>query len=77
MRKLKYLLLGVLALVLSSCTYTMQEGGPVPKGCCNHGDQLNVVLNESTLIAAADRCNDMGGKILIYGPYFVCMDVDF
>jgi hypothetical protein len=57
-------------------TYFMNEGGPVPAGCCKPGDQLNVFMYGPTAI---DRCFARGGFVrFMFGRESVtCYAVDF
>jgi hypothetical protein len=42
-------------------TYWMNEGGPVPLGCCPPGDQLNIIMRGYP--GNVDRCFARGGVV--------------
>jgi hypothetical protein len=60
------LLIGV---IMSGNVFAMCDGGPVPEGCCDPGDRLDVIVGENN----ERRCADMGGVM----SGVVCVDVDF
>lgn len=62
----------IAAVVMSGSTFTMCAGGPVPVGCCEPGDRLDVIHT------TYGDCDDMGG-IMVGDPANggVCTDVDF
>jgi hypothetical protein len=65
---------------LSGTVFTMCDGGPVPPGCCESGDQLNVVYHPGEpTVQDVDRCDHWGGE-LIFDPVAntsTCEHVDF
>lgn len=67
--------LALLAASLTGGTFTACEGGPVPAGCCEPGDQLDVLLEE--VGDPLQRCLDMGGRLSDPEPPHICEDVDF
>jgi len=79
--KKKALVALLVALSASGCTYRMTQGGPVPAGCCRHGDRLDVVMkpmSDPTKNDWRERCDRMGGKLVVEGDdVFVCRGVDF
>jgi hypothetical protein len=54
----------------------MCQGAPVPAGCCDGNDQLNVVMVHSHDDNLAD-CNHWGGELIWYpSGVEVCENVD-
>jgi hypothetical protein len=53
----------------------MCMNGPVPEGCCEPGDQLNIVVGDAVHegMTPQERCDWMGGRL----NGLVCEDVDF
>lgn len=56
-------------LITSGSSFAMCDGGPVPVGCCEPGDRLDVVVG----VDGQTRCDDMGGTL----DGVVCIGVDF
>jgi hypothetical protein len=59
----------IVGVIMSGNIFAMCDGGPVPDGCCDPGDRLDVVLPSPN----EQRCADMGGTL----DGVVCVDVDF
>lgn len=57
----------IISLIAAGSSFTMCDGGPVPEGCCEPGDVLNVVVDSQ------ERCDHIGGRL----NGIVCEDVDF
>ena len=61
--------------------FSMCQGGPVPKGCCSHGDRLDVVMTDiDTQLDWLGECQDWGGRPVVHDGIItvdVCEDVDF
>jgi hypothetical protein len=61
--------------------FSMCQGGPVPKGCCEHGDRLDVLMTpakDPTQNNWQERCDQMGGRLEVRGDdEFWCVGVDF
>jgi hypothetical protein len=54
--------------------FMMRENGPVPPGCCDRGDQLDVLMKpDATWV---QRCLDMGGRPIARGRQKTCQSVD-
>jgi len=65
-----------LLAALMSAVFTMCSGGPVPAGCCERGDRLDVVMMPTP--GWIDRCEDMGGEpVQLVNGSTVCEDVDY
>ena len=65
-------------LLISGTVFTMCNGGPVPEGCCERGDQLNVVLHEGSPTSFdTDLCVDWGSVLVFVNNTTTCEGVDF
>jgi hypothetical protein len=66
---------GLATLLIGGTSFTMCMNGPVPEGCCEPGDQLNIVVGDAVHegMTPQERCDWMGGRL----NGLVCEDVDF
>jgi hypothetical protein len=66
----------LLLTALSGIVFTMCAGGPVPEGCCEPGDRLDVVMQPAP--GWISTCEDWGGEpVLLTNGLYVCEGVDF
>lgn len=70
----------LIKVAVSGAVFTMCNGGPAPAGCCDRGDQLNVVMHPGVPnISDIIECESWSGE-LIYDPrtnISTCEEVDF
>jgi hypothetical protein len=64
----------IMSILPSGTLFTMCQNGPVPPGCCEPGDQMNVIMTSPTPVK---DCEDYGGIPITEKGITVCHDRDF